>query len=161
MTWKDLTKKVQNTVNQIAMDEVLDAVKEVEQKHIQEEVYDAYNPIAYKRRYYDNGLIADDNIVGELNGNTLEVRNTTQPNASISKPPTPYNSSDITQFSKWIEFGETYNGNAKLLFDGNRSDEPWANPRPFTANTIEDLKQNKQHIKALKEGLKKRNIKTK
>lgn len=158
MTWKNLTEKVQHTVNQIAMDEVLDAVKEVEQKHIYEDVYAVYKPIQYKRRYCNNGLMTNDRIVGDLNGNTLEVKNIAEPNTSINQ--TFYNPSHNTQFSEWIEFGETYNGNAKYLFNRDMSGEPWANPRPFTANTIEDLRQNKQHIEALKKGLKKRKIKT-
>jgi len=151
MTWTEITKSVQDKVNKIAQVSVTDVVKEVEQQHIQTDVYDVYTPKYYKRRYYNDGLIANDNIVGSMDGNTLEIVNITK----------PYNNSYNNELAPLVEYGLAYSGNAKNIFKSDMSGEPWANPRPFTANTIKDLKTNKQHVKALKNGLKNYGIKVK
>lgn len=160
-SWSALVKAVQKKVNDAMKHEVLETVKDKYKEHIQTDVYDTYSPTVYNRRGNNSGLIADENIAGEMKGNTLEVKDIAFPNESISQPQTLYDPSDPTQFAKWIEYGQTYNGKAKYLFNRDMSGEVWANPRPFTENTIDELKSNPSIIKdALKKGLKERGIKT-
>lgn len=151
--WEQLTEALQKKVNATLEDNVFKAVKEVYLEHIESDVYDKYTPKIYERRHQSGGLADEHNITGKMVEGTLEVMNIGMPNDSLFGK--EFNSSYLTQFASWIE-----NGDAGKVFGGDFSGEPWANPRPFTENTIKDLKQNKQHIKAFKEGLKSRGIKT-
>ena len=129
-----LSKNIKDTLE----DDVFEAVRDVEQKHIDSDVYDVYDPLYYERRDTAGGLIADQNIIKTmLNDSTLMVENTTR--------------SDKGDFNlpQWIEEG---------LIKGFGS---YAEPRPFTQNTAEDLQSNRQHVGAMKNGLNKRKISTK
>jgi len=151
--FKSLMKEVQKICNQVNLNKVADIVVDEYKDKIQEEVYNQYSPTRYHRR---SSLTNDTNISREINENTLEVKNIAIPDESIAQPQTPYNPSDSTQFMKWIEYGQTYNGKAKYLFHGDMSGEPWANPRPATEKTIENLNLTKKHVKAMKDGLRER-----
>jgi len=155
-SWKALMEIVQKKIDSAQKNEVFEAVRDVYQDHVQSDVYNVYSPSAYVRRMENGGLIADENIVGNVNNNILEVMDVAPLNKSEGA--ITYNSQ--TYLTKIIENGLAYTGNAVYLFDQDMSGEPWATPRPFTKNTIDDLKQNKQHVEALKKGLKKRGIKT-
>jgi uncharacterized protein YgfB (UPF0149 family) len=154
--WDALMKAVQKKVDSTLQNEVFEEARDVCQKHIDEDVYGAYSPTSYQRRDMSGGLIANENIIGEMTGNVLEVKDIAQLNTSEGKQ--TYNSQ--TYLAQIIEYGKAYTGNAVYLFDRDMSDQPWANPRPFIQNTIEDLIINKQHIKAMKAGLAQRGIKT-
>ena len=139
-------------------DEVFEEVRDVYQKHIDSDVYDAYSPASDVRRDVRGGLIADENIVGNMSGESLEVKNVTPPSESIATFGQSFAPESDTQLMDWIEHGAAYHGNAKYIFNRDMSGEPWANPRPATQNTIDDLRANGQHIEALKRGLKSRGI---
>ena len=94
-----LMKSIKKPIPDIQKKEVFEKVKSIEQEHIQIDVYDVYSPNDYNRRM---SLLDDENIVGEVVGDTLEVKNIATPNESISQPQTQYNPSDHTQFAKWI-----------------------------------------------------------
>jgi hypothetical protein len=68
---------------------VLPIVRETMQASIQKEVYSVYDPVSYKRREYNGGLIADKNIVGFISdrssGFDYQVGNITMPK-SIDAP---------------------------------------------------------------------------
>ena len=125
------------------MNEVLDEVKEIELKHIKEDVFDIYSPKIYQRRAV-GGISDPDNIVGEVNDMQLEVEN-------------------VARFND--DYG-TYNhgiGLADLINDGeNRNgyfyDYPgeFTQPRPFIENTIEEIERTNSVENALGKGLKKR-----
>lgn len=159
--WNALIQSVVKQVDETVKKDVFPVVKEVYQKHIQAEVYDAYSPVTYQRRGSDGGLIDSDNIVGKYKDRVLEVRNIAKPNESIAQPKTPYSPAYDTQFAAWIERGKAYTGDAKKYLFGPRdhSDESWALPRPFTKETVKDLSVNQQHKKALCDGLKRRGLK--
>lgn len=157
----ELASLIKQKVSAAMEDEVFEKVRDVYQKHIDEDVYDAYSPTSYLRREISGGLIADSNIVGEIYGERLEVKNIAVPDESIAIPPTPFAPSSDTQFMEWIENGDAYHGNAKYIFSRDMSGEPWTEPRPATKNTIDDLRVNKQHKQALKDGLKARGINSK
>lgn len=143
---KDLEKYLQVKINKSLQTEVFEEVRDVEQKNIDQTVYDSYTPKVYERRDILDGLIADKNIEGTLVQNgVLEVKNIAKPSPPLFK--------DVhhTEFPEWIEHGYVKNF-------WNDNDEVWEHPRPFTSNTKEDLESNKQHVKAMKDGLKKQGL---
>lgn len=169
-SWAELTKAINKKVAAALENEVKEEVKSTYLKNIESDVYDSYSPTAYNRRGADDGLLDPDNIVGECKDSVLEIRNVAVPNESIApegSTHTEYSPAYDTQFAAWIERGEVYNGKAPYIFtpdaDGNMIDhsgEVWAKPRPFTQHTIDELKATQKHKEALKEGLKKRGVKT-
>lgn len=152
----DLCSYLQKAVDSALTNEVFETVKEVEQSTIQEEVYNKYTPQNYKRRRYDGGLIADENIV--IDGNTakngiLIVKNITPPNpylngVSGAKSTTPEDST--TPYL--VEYG-VYNPNGYGY-------DYWKKPRkrPFVARTIDELQTSGACKVALKNGLKRQGI---
>ncbi len=160
-SWEELVSQINQKAQSALKSEVFEEVRDVYQKHIDSDVYDAYSPHQYQRRDMGGGLIADDNIVGNVNGNTLEVKDIASLNDFNFNGEIISHSSSGTELAEIIEYGSAYSGNAPYLFDGDMSGQPWAVPRPFTENTIKDLQSNKQHIKALRQGLNRQGIKTK
>lgn len=53
---QDLTRYVQDNINEVLEDEVLDAVRTVMLRHVEADVYDKYSPREYVRRREDGGL---------------------------------------------------------------------------------------------------------
>lgn len=136
---------------------VLDTVRKTEQKHIQEDVYNVYDPQVYQnrqngegRRGYNGGLIADANIVGEVNTATLEL---TVTNVT---PPNPY-ARDVQyvttgkNLSELIEHGNSFGGN---VYDF-ATDGSYMEPRPFTQNTIFELVETRAGEVAMAKALRK------
>lgn len=163
-SWAELIGQIKSKVQEAMADDVKDEVKDVYAKNIQETVYDSYTPVEYERR----GELGDElNLVGKMNGDTLEVRNVAVPSESIYKDkkgnsaPVRYSPPNDTQFASWIETGAPYTGKAVKLFPAHVKGQPWTVARPFTKNTIADLSANKQHVNALKSGLNRRGIPTK
>ncbi len=54
-----------------------------------------------------------------------------------------------------IEFGQGYKS---MGYDFPHNGLRYMEPRPFTKKTIENLKSNKAHVEAMKNGLKKRGL---
>jgi len=141
---------IKGAAREALQNEVYEKVKSVEENHISSDVYGAYSPTMYERRGAGGGLLADENIIGEMvSDDTLSVRNTASPSPSVLG--TAYSPSSDTTFAGWIENGEVNN-----IFNG--TDAPWTEPRPFTQNTVEELQQTKEHVQALKAGLRARGI---
>jgi len=137
---KDLKADIEDTL----MDEVLDEVKDIELRHVEEDVFSAYSPQIYKRRAY-SGIDDPDNIVGEIVDMQLVVDN-------------------VTEFNDGYGTHNFGVGLADLINDGNRMhgyfyDYPgeFNQPRPFIDNTIEEIEYTDSVENALKKGLKKRN----
>jgi hypothetical protein len=147
--WASLEKQILNAASDTLRTNVFKAVQKCEQKHIQEDVYNIYpNPKLYDRRGYSGGLIADENIIlTEIDNLNIEIVNITDPNPD-------YNGTTDKYLPDLVEHGEGYNG---YHYD-YPTDGSYMNSRPFIENTKEDLSQNKQHIKAMRDGLKQRGI---
>lgn len=150
---KDLEKYLQAKINKSLQTEVFEEVRDVEQKNIDQTVYDSYTPKVYERREILDGLIADKNIEGALvRDGVLKVKNVASPSPSLigDNPQTP--------FPTWVEYGKSpmVHGIDKDNFYIDKSERFPA--RPFTRNTIDDLERNKQHVKAMKNGLKKQGL---
>jgi hypothetical protein len=132
---KEMLEYIQKQANETLQDEVFETTRDVMQEHIQEDVYDAYTPADYERTYE---LISDDNIEGKVADNTLTVKNTRH---------------DGDRYvPEIIEEGKGYNWGYIRDLDEE------IGARPFIANTKKDLQTNKQHVQAMKEGLKKRGL---
>lgn len=130
---------IESAISSSLNDEVFHEVKQTMSQHAIEDVYEAYDPRVYVRRY---GLV-NDNIVGSVQGLSLEVENVDQPNPVGFPPPTV--NKNLIQV---IESGEGY-------------DYFSPGPRPFVTNTREDLAGSGDHVKALARGLAARGIQTK
>jgi hypothetical protein len=158
-TFKDIksalaaaTKQIQKAVDASLLNEVTDGVRQVEQAHISEDVYERIFPKVYKRRYGSRGgIIADKNIVGHLTGNgELSVSNETPFNPYLNGEDSSVGMSDNSGegLDGLINYGDGWNG---LHYDII----PFG-PTNFREHTIEELEATKYHVEKLKEGLIKR-----
>lgn len=136
--------------------EVANAVREEESKTIKETVYNAYTPKLYRRRG-DLDVLADPyNLEATVKDGVLSVRNMTEPN-----PGGTLNDGRVTTGKHLDELIEYGHGSSGGFYDFPTHGAGFMKPRPFTAKTIEHLKENKAHVKALKAGLKRLGIKAK
>ena len=141
----DLLKELEADIEDTLMHEVLDTVKEIELRHVEEDVFDVYSPKIYERRGMGMGGIDDsDNIVGTVENMELEVEN-------------------ITPFASGYGTWNRSVGLAELINDGNSTsgcfyDYPgeFNQPRPFLDNTIEEIERTDDVENALAKGLNKR-----
>lgn len=149
-----INKLLAETMN----DEVAKKVKEVEQRNVEDEVYQGYvtnntggQPWRYKRRRTKEGLQDTSNMVHNVdvmrNSVQLTVENITT------------GSNDDFRLDTLIEYGDGYDGK-EYQYKDNRDDtaDQYLKPRPFTQGTIDELKMNKEHVTALKNGLKARGV---
>lgn len=146
---EELMVKLQEQVQDVVKNNVVETIKDVETEHIREDVYNTYTPTMYQRRYENDGLIDKENmkevIKKEDNTISLDITNDTLENQD-------YPNADQDYIDSIIENGEGYTWKNSQIYQ----EQPY--PRPFTENTYKDLEENKQHITALKEGLKQYNI---
>lgn len=157
--WSDLEKFLKEKIKDSLQHETFEAVRDVQQKNIDDVVYSVYKPKKYKRRDINEGLIADENIImTPIGDDAIEVSNITKPN--------PYGipQERVTTEGKslpgLIEFGDD-NGYGVYDFPpSDGEDDAYMHPRPFIQSTREDLSEHKQHIKAFRAGLENRGIKT-
>jgi hypothetical protein len=147
--------KIKRAVNSSLEKEVFETIREVEQKHIQKDVYNAYkNPnMIYQRRNNSDSLDSDDNIVADVHDGTLVVSNIARPNEKRNQGGMPLDGS----LAAMIEFGHGFKG---WEYDYGTGNEPYSEARPFTKNTIEELKYSNDIKEAMKKGLKRNNINT-
>lgn len=136
--------------------EVADAVREEESETIKEVVYGVYTPKLYRRRGDLDGFGDQYNIEAEVKDGTLTVRNMTEPN-----PGGVLNDGAVTTGKHLDELIEYGYGSVNGTYDFPKRGAAFMKARPFTKKTIEHLKQNKAHVKALKSGLKRLGITTK
>ena len=137
---KQIKEDVKAAIADVMVHEVFETVRDIVLHHVQVDVYDKYepntdtNPRAYRRRYENQGLGDENNIVYEVEGNgTLVVWNIAKFNPR-NRPNTFFSTEkrkhDILQ---------------KLIIDGwstATSDSPtWMQPRPFIANANKSLNQ--------------------
>ena len=155
---EQLTKKVDETL----ADEVFDAVRDAQIVTIRDEVYSKYEPNTYGRRNESGGLADPNNIQMEKqpqNG-VLSVVNVTKPN--ISRGSYGGNKRNFARvvrnasrksLPELIEYGHGDPYRYDFVTDGT-----YMQPRPFTETTITMLRISREHIKALRKGLRKRKV---
>ena len=149
---KELEKELYKRIN-IALDtDVTDIVKDVMTDHIIQDVYEAYEPTVYQRRYTNGGLLDPDNIIATLGNNgEMLVQNVAMGNEYYYIPSIKrsFRSANADKFiSPIIEYGIDY-------------DVVGVFPRPFMQNTHDDLEQNHYHTQAMKQSLKKQGLEVK
>ena len=138
-----LLKDLKNDIEDTLMDEVLDEVKEIELRHITQDVFSVYSPKIYKRRLND-GIDDPENIVGTVKDMVLEVENIARFNDDYGT----YNHG--TGLADLINDGERLNG---YFYDYTGEFEQ---ARPFLDNTEEEIERTNSVENALAKGLKKR-----
>jgi len=141
-----LLNDIESDIESVLTDEVLDTVKDIEIKHVEEDVFSIYRPKIYERRGHGNGGLDDpDNIVGEITGKMdMEITNITPFNSGYGT----YNKGD--GLAELVNDGEGFSGHY-YDYDGE-----FTQPRPFLDNTEEEILKTEQLDNALQKGLIKR-----
>lgn len=153
---KELQNALQDKIDYALLTDVSHTVTEVMTDHIARDVYDVYlpiditNPHQYVRREDNGGLIDPNNINSSIEKNVLIVENNTlgAPEYGIGNEVFSSQNKD-KEIAGVIETGKGYDIHG-WEYDGV--------PRPFIQNTREDLKNNKYHVIALRQGLKKQGL---
>ena len=137
-------KDLKSDIEDVLLDEVLNEVKEIELRHVQDDVFSAYpSPKIYQRRAV-GGIDDPENIVGEVNDMVLEVENTTRFNDDYGT----YNHGQ--GLADLINAGS---GRSGFYYDYPGEFEK---ERPFLDNTEEEIERTSSVENALEKGLKKR-----
>lgn len=138
-----LLKDLKNDIESTLMDEVLDEVKEIELKHIEQDVFSVYSPKIYQRRAV-GGIDDSENIVGTVKDMELEVINNTEFNNNYGTSNHGRGLADlINQGERIGSYFYDYPGEFTL-------------PRRFIDNTEEEIEETDSVENALAKGLKRR-----
>lgn len=153
---KRANKQLMPKIDSAMTHEVFEEVRDEESATIYSEVYKVYTPHMYRRRGEYEGLGDPGNI--EIRGGTAQsgvmvVVNVTEPNSSGC-----VNNDQVTigkNLPELVEYGDGYKSYHYDFAGRGR----YMQPRPFTAKTIEHLKESGSHVAALKDGLKRQGVK--
>lgn len=154
---KKANQQLLQRIDKAMTKEVFEEVQDEEAATIRSEVYQVYTPRMYRRRGDGGGLGDPYNIEilgGQAKGGVLVVVNLTEPN------PGGCIGGDVTtgkNLPELVEYGDGYHF-YHYDFPGKGR---YMSARPFTAKTIEHLKESGAHISALKAGLRRQGIKVK
>lgn len=156
-TLNELRRQITAALNETLRKEVVDVVKKTEQKHVQQDVYDAYpNPKRYDRREEDGGLKDPRNMAVTEYELGVDIDNKTSFNGGYDNmrskwyvPPPNYGN----ELEYLVEYGE--GGTDKYHY--NYPTGEFTNPRPFIHNTVDELRQGVLR-QTLIEGLRARGI---
>lgn len=155
-TLKQLETYLNKQMRDVLAQNVAPVVKDVEQRNIEDEVYQGYKtnntggqPWVYQRRRTNGGLQDKKNMkhkvknLGSGQGVELSVENVTK------------GKDDRYQIADLIEYGDGYNGK-EYTYKENRDNtaDQYLRGRPFTRETEKELQLNKEHIHAFKNGMK-------
>ena len=175
-TFEELKKQIEARVKKALVEDVAEVVKENESDTIERVVYGVYSdpPVVYKRRRGNGGLSDPENMrVRELD-NAIEVYNDTPPNyayngheedayhmeRSILGSGAWYESGDgctiryPVGLDDLVEYGDGGPGGEYTHKHSTKLEGPtFLEPRPFTQETVNALRANKQHVNALRYGL--------
>lgn len=148
---KAIKEKVQDTL----INDVAEAVKNVEIYHVYNDVYSRPESAAYERRYSNGGIGDVRNIEKYIEGDTLVLDNNTEFNPYLNGRDSfngnSMNAGRAEGLDGLIEYGDGWNG---INYDWAEN-EPG---RPFIRNTIDDLNQSKDHVRMMIAGLRKRGL---
>ena len=139
----ELNAYLQKKINETLLDEVSDVVKDEIESSISDTVFSAGEPVWYQRRSQYNGLnsggLADKAEMDAtlISDGVIEI-------VDNAKPSRPWNNGRT--LSENIEFGY------------NQKKNWWDQPRPFIAESKENLKKSKAHVECMKDGLRARGL---
>jgi hypothetical protein len=152
----ELNKYLQKHMRDVLQNEVAEKVKEVEQRNIQDEVYEGYKtsntggePWIYQRRRTNDGLQDKKNIKSKVknvkDGAELSVENVTK------------GKDDKFRLDTLIEYGDGTDGK-EYEYKDNRDNtaDQYLRGRPFTQETTNELTQTNEHVQVFKNGMKNR-----
>lgn len=143
---KDLEKYIKQKVKESSK-ELGKFVAEKTKEHIEKDVYESYQPSEYKRTFE-----LKESIVSEEKDINNGVEITIEHDESMLHHKSIVTGEDVgSQLPYWIHEGKVPN-----IF--NHNDYTWMHPRPYMNNTVEEFKNSKEHVKKLKEELKKKGI---
>lgn len=125
-----LMKHIEKDMQKVLENEVAETVKENMKAAVDENVYDVFTPEFYNRRMENGGLTDSNNLQATISENVLTVRDV----APLDNGRTDYELDEII-----------VKGWGKQPF-----------PRDFYGGTAERLENNGDHIKAMKDRLRKR-----
>jgi hypothetical protein len=152
-SFKALEKFLKTSIGKAIKDEPPKAVRNLMRRNIIKEVYSVYKPEIYERRYNNDGLLSEKNIISKpKKGNIVEIYN-------IAKRNIRYTNQYLAPV---IEFG--HKGAIDKGYRGYTFPRPmraYYQERPFIRVTREDLFQKKSHVHAMKQSLKKLGISSK
>lgn len=149
---KDLQKELRKKIDYALLTDVSQVITEIMVDHIYRDVYDVYSPHIYSRRYDNGGLGDVRNINSSIEGNTLIVENNT-----LASP--YYYNFTSGKYEKSTNAGQELTPIIETGWGYDFGDwEYYGVARPFVYNTIEELKDGKYHVIALKQGLKRQGI---
>lgn len=152
-------KKLMGKIDIAMSNEVFKEVQDEEAATIYEVVYKVYTPRAYRRRGEYGGMGDPYNIEiagGAARGGVMKVVNLTEPN-----PGGCMNNDWVTTGKNLPELIEHGQGYKSYQYDFSERGAAYMKPRPFTAKTVEHLKESKAYISALKAGLQRQGVKVK
>jgi hypothetical protein len=152
--WKSLESYLTSVTNNVLKNEAEESLRSAIQDSIQSNVYEAHTPSVYTRRGYDDGLIADENIVGTLvEDGVLYITDVADPDYRYPKnrPDIPYTAWGSETFASWIN-----NGDVGGMF-GNGV---WTNPKSFMEDAADEVQSSGKLKNAIKKGLKRNGIQT-
>ena len=131
---KNLEARITAAASKALSDEVFPFVRDMMQENIEADVYGAYTPARYKRRYDNGGMIDPRNIQGMMSddGLSLTVQNVT--------PPNPANGTTNKDLPTVIELGDK---GGYDYFPSKQND--YAEPRPFTYDTFMEVDKTRRN----------------
>ena len=142
-TLEDVKVMLEQAVAKTLSDNVYVKAVEIIQNNIEEDVYSQYSPVKYKRREYSGGLIANENLPGEMGGTKLTIKATAPPNAAYGK-------SAGKDLPATVEYGITENYD----FYNPAKGHGFAAARPFMQDAVTEMKGGDDIKKAIIDGLK-------
>lgn len=150
----ELEKMIMAKVNSVLVNVVADVVKDEIESTVYEEVYEKYDPSTYYRRKHQNMGLADKSQMNAvlINSGVLSVTD----DAPFNPDNTDGTYAPTAEYDGQREYGEidyskslAYN----IEYGWGYQMTDYSRPRPFIEKTIENLKRNKNHVEALKDGL--------
>jgi len=142
-SFNDLIKYLQPIVNEVLLDDVKDVVRDEIESSAIEVILNAGEPIWYNRRSSTNSL-GSGGIADKAEMEATLIENGVVSIEDTALPSRPWNN------------GRTLAEN--LEYGYNDMTHWWDQPRPFIQQSRENLEQNKNHVRSLKNGLIKRGL---
>ena len=149
----EVEQYIKDAINSCMQSEMAEAIKEAEQEAIQQEVYDAYSPTQYKRRYGNGGLGSPSNMVAEPGDMSVSVYNRTRSNSS------PQGANYPPPWHYPIELAQAISSGYTVYLKPSFA-EIGVPARPFVPRTYEILEGENAAVDTLRAGLNARGIPT-
>ena len=148
-TFNKLKGHIESVLKDVAENEVKEEIITTIKEHINNDVYDVYNPEVYNRKHY-----LENSLVGKLYTTSSGVELTVEHDENKMNYNSLVTGGDVSgnAVAKWIERGQIY------PLWGDDSEYTYLEPRPYMKNSYNELKQENVIPHVVKKALKKRKI---